>query len=349
MDTNPFKDLRVAVTGGTSGLGLALVDALQRAGAKLAFIARDPHRVSAVTLRRPGTHGIAGDVSDKEAIHALALQVTGALGGLDILVNNASTLGPVPLVPLADTECEDFEAALATNVLGPFRLTKALLGALAASAREGRTAIVVNIASDAGVNAYANWGGARPGRHGHAHARCRVAARRSRFAQAPGASGRRTARAHRGNRARGGACMKAAQLPVQRPRGAKLLVVDGSGRIAHTDRSRLANLMRPGDVLVANDAATLPASLAGVHSRTGRPIEVRLAARRSLAVDDVRDFTAVLFGEGDHRTPTERRLLPPAVQAGDALMLGPLRATVQQLQGHPRLVALRVAGEPDAI
>jgi NAD(P)-dependent dehydrogenase (short-subunit alcohol dehydrogenase family) len=155
---NSFSNLRVAVTGGTSGLGLALVDALHAAGAQVAFIARDPHRVSAVALRRPGAHGIAGDVSDKEAIHSIALQVMGALGGLDILINNASSLGPVPLAPLADTECEDFEAALQTNVLGPFRLTKALLGALAASARDGRTAVVVNITSDAGVNAYANWG-----------------------------------------------------------------------------------------------------------------------------------------------------------------------------------------------
>jgi NAD(P)-dependent dehydrogenase (short-subunit alcohol dehydrogenase family) len=158
MDTNRFDGLRVAVSGGTAGLGLALVDALHRAGAKVAFIARDPHRVSAVALRRPGTHGIAGDVADKEAIHAIAMQVMGALGGLDLLINNASTLGPVPLAPLADTECEDFEAALQTNVLGPFRLTKALLGSLAASAREGRGALVVNITSDAAVNAYPNWG-----------------------------------------------------------------------------------------------------------------------------------------------------------------------------------------------
>jgi NAD(P)-dependent dehydrogenase (short-subunit alcohol dehydrogenase family) len=155
---NTFKGLRVAVTGGTSGLGLALVDAFQAAGAHVAFVARDAHRVSAVALRRPGTHGIVGDVSRKEAIHPLAMQITGALGGLDILVNNASSLGPVPLALLADTECEDFETALATNVLGPFRLTKALLGALASSARDGRPAIVVNISSDAAVNAYAGWG-----------------------------------------------------------------------------------------------------------------------------------------------------------------------------------------------
>lgn len=155
---NTFKGLRVAITGGTSGLGLALVDELHRRGAQVAFIARDPHRVSAVALRRPGTHGIAGDVSKKDAIHVLAMQVAGAMGGLDILVNNASVLGPVPLVPLADTECEDFDAALQANLLGPFRLTKALLGSLASSAREGRPAVVVNISSDAGVNAYENWG-----------------------------------------------------------------------------------------------------------------------------------------------------------------------------------------------
>ena len=70
-----------------------------------------------------------------------------------MLVNNASSLGPVPLALLADTECEDFERALATNVLGPFRLTKALLGSLAASAREARRrrALVVNVSSDAAV------------------------------------------------------------------------------------------------------------------------------------------------------------------------------------------------------
>jgi NAD(P)-dependent dehydrogenase (short-subunit alcohol dehydrogenase family) len=64
----------------------------------------------------------------------------------------------VPLRLLADTECEDLELALATNVLGPFRLTKALLGALAASAREGRGAVVLNVSSDAAVNAYPHWG-----------------------------------------------------------------------------------------------------------------------------------------------------------------------------------------------
>jgi len=158
MAQHPLHPLRVAITGGTSGLGLALVRALHASGAKVAFVARDAQRVAATAASLPGTHGIVGDVSWKLTTHALAIQVTSALGGLDVLVNNASSLGPVPLAPLADTECEDFEAALAANLVGPFRLTKALLGSLASSARQGRPALVVNITSDAAVSAYAGWG-----------------------------------------------------------------------------------------------------------------------------------------------------------------------------------------------
>ena len=150
--------LRVLVTGGTSGLGLALVRELAAHGAQVAFVARDRARVAQVTQELPGTLGIVGDVSVKEDIHRIALQALGRLGGLEVLVNNASSLGPVPLAPLADTECEELENALATNLVGPFRLTRALLGALTGSAREGRGAVVVNISSDAAVNAYAGWG-----------------------------------------------------------------------------------------------------------------------------------------------------------------------------------------------
>jgi S-adenosylmethionine:tRNA ribosyltransferase-isomerase len=143
--------------------------------------------------------------------------------------------------------------------------------------------------------------------------------------------------------------MKAARVPQQRAPEARLLVVDVAGGLRHAPRSRLADHLAPGDLLVANDAATLPASLAGVHAATGRAIEVRLAGRRSLAVDDIREFTAVVFGEGDFRTRTEDRALPPALQAGDVLVLGPLRASVLQLLGHPRLVSLRFEGDADAI
>ncbi|TMG98383.1 MAG: SDR family oxidoreductase, partial [Betaproteobacteria bacterium] len=153
----PFDGLRVAVTGGTSGLGLALVKALRERGAQVAFVARRVPRVSEVAHQLSGTHGIGGDVSRKDETHPLALRITAALGGLDVLINNASSLGPVPLALLADTDCEQLEEALATNLVGPFRLTKALLGALSAAAREGRPARVVNITSDAAVTPYAGW------------------------------------------------------------------------------------------------------------------------------------------------------------------------------------------------
>jgi NAD(P)-dependent dehydrogenase (short-subunit alcohol dehydrogenase family) len=155
---NPFTDVRVAITGGTSGLGLSLVRELLDRGAKVAFVARSRDRVERVEQELPAAHGIVGDVSRKEDIHPITMQIVGALGGLDVLINNASDLGPIPLQLLADTECEDLERTLATNLLGPFRLTKAMLGSLAASAREGRGAVVVNVSSDAAVNAYPRWG-----------------------------------------------------------------------------------------------------------------------------------------------------------------------------------------------
>ena len=156
--TDSFSGLRVAITGGTSGLGLALVRELMSRGARVAFVARTRERVEQVAQENPGVHGIAGDVSDKNDIYPMAIQITGELGGLDVLINNASDLGPTPLRMLSDTEWEDLEHVFATNVFGPFRLTKALMGALAASAREGRGAVVLNISSDAAINAYPGWG-----------------------------------------------------------------------------------------------------------------------------------------------------------------------------------------------
>ena len=158
MISDPFSGLRVAITGGTSGLGLALVRELVKRGARVAFVARTRERVEQVARENPGAHGIVGDVSEKNDIYPMAIQITGELGGLDVLINNASELGPTPLRLLSDTECEDLEHVFAANVFGPFRLTKALMGALAASAREGRGAVVLNVTSDAAVNAYPNWG-----------------------------------------------------------------------------------------------------------------------------------------------------------------------------------------------
>jgi S-adenosylmethionine:tRNA ribosyltransferase-isomerase len=143
--------------------------------------------------------------------------------------------------------------------------------------------------------------------------------------------------------------MIAANRPLQRPPDAKLLFVDASRRIGHAPRSAFVELLRRGDLVVANDAATLPASLRGVHGRTGAPVEVRLAGRPSLAPEDVNRFSAVVFGGGDFHTRTEDRPAPPPLSDGDRLVLGPLRARVERTHGHPRLVSLLFEGTPDEV
>ena len=149
---------RIAITGGTTGLGLALVREMLGRGAQVAFVARRREGVERVRRAHPGAHGIVGDISKGGEIQPIALQILGTLGGLDVLINNASDPGPVPLELLADTDGADFERAFATNVAGPFLLTRTLLGALGSSAREGRGSVVLNVSSDAAQNAYARWG-----------------------------------------------------------------------------------------------------------------------------------------------------------------------------------------------
>jgi S-adenosylmethionine:tRNA ribosyltransferase-isomerase len=135
-----------------------------------------------------------------------------------------------------------------------------------------------------------------------------------------------------------------ASSPVHRPADARLLVVDGCGHARHRSRADFPSLVGRGDLLIANDAATLPASLSGVHAATGSPVELRLAARRSLAARAVSRFTAVAFGAGDFRTPTEHRPLPPPLRPGDILHLGPLQALVVDVLGHPRLLDVEFQG-----
>jgi S-adenosylmethionine:tRNA ribosyltransferase-isomerase len=130
-------------------------------------------------------------------------------------------------------------------------------------------------------------------------------------------------------------------------RSAKLAILDPTGKVQHRPRSALATLFSPNDLVVANDAATLPASLCGTHCKSGKYIEIRLAAW--ISPGDPTRFVAVAFGSGDHRARTEDRPAPPPISIGDDLILGPLVARVERLLDHPRLIALRFAGDRAAV
>jgi S-adenosylmethionine:tRNA ribosyltransferase-isomerase len=128
---------------------------------------------------------------------------------------------------------------------------------------------------------------------------------------------------------------------------AKLLAVDANGALRHLPRTRLSSLFSVGDLIVANDAATLPASLVGHHCASCEPIEVRLAAW--VSHHNPREFAAIAFGSCDHRTRTEDRSPPPPLASGDRLALGPLTAVVEHLLDHPRLFRLRFLCESATI
>jgi NAD(P)-dependent dehydrogenase (short-subunit alcohol dehydrogenase family) len=146
------------VTGASRGLGAALAAELARRGGRVALVARErpPLDAQVEAIRRRGgeAHGLAGDVADKDAVYPLVGAASALVGPIDLLVHNASALGPVPLRELAETECEDFARVLETNLLGPFRLTKAVVGSMAL--RGG--GLVVGISSDAALVGYPRWG-----------------------------------------------------------------------------------------------------------------------------------------------------------------------------------------------
>jgi NAD(P)-dependent dehydrogenase (short-subunit alcohol dehydrogenase family) len=148
----------VLVTGASRGLGQALMGAFARRGARVVGVSRHAGEMeaAAAALRAEGleAHALAYDIGDKEAIYPLAGAATALVGPLDVLVNNASTLGPTPLPLLLDTACEDLQRVLEVNVVGPFRLTKVVVGGMVVRGQ----GLVLNLTSDAAVSAYPRWG-----------------------------------------------------------------------------------------------------------------------------------------------------------------------------------------------
>ncbi len=148
----------VLITGASRGLGLALANKLAEQGARVAMVARNPEAIerAARDIRAKGfvAHALAFDVGDKDSTYRIAGAAADLVGDIDVLVHNASTLGPVPMPTLLETACEDFEAVLAQNLIGPFRLSKVVVGAMLL--RE--SGVVVHLSSDASVEAYPTWG-----------------------------------------------------------------------------------------------------------------------------------------------------------------------------------------------
>ncbi|HEY4102946.1 MAG TPA: SDR family oxidoreductase [Polyangiaceae bacterium] len=146
------------VTGASRGLGEALSLELARRGAKVVLVARSLVRLEAIVrrIRDAGgeAHALEADLGDKNQIYPLAGAATAVVGPIDLLIHNASELGPTPLRLLLDTQCEDLERVLAVNLVGPFRLSKVLAGSMAMR----RTGTIVHVSSDASVSAYERWG-----------------------------------------------------------------------------------------------------------------------------------------------------------------------------------------------
>jgi NAD(P)-dependent dehydrogenase (short-subunit alcohol dehydrogenase family) len=149
------------VTGASLGLGAALSAGLVAAGWSVVIDARESRALAAQARRLedrafPGAtvEAVAGDVTDPAHRAALVAAVA-RHGALDLLVNNASTLGPSPLPTLADLRLEDLRDLWATNVEAPLALMQGLAGWLAWSRRPR----ILNVTSDAGVEPYERWGG----------------------------------------------------------------------------------------------------------------------------------------------------------------------------------------------
>lgn len=147
------------ITGGSRGLGAALGRELGGRGARVVLVARGRGELDAVVenIRAAGgeAYGLVADVGQADAVHPLVGSATALVGPLDLVVHNASTLGVLPLCELLESESDDVLRVLQVNLLGPFRLTKAVAGSMVLRNR----GLVLSVSSDAAVVGYPLWGG----------------------------------------------------------------------------------------------------------------------------------------------------------------------------------------------
>jgi len=153
-----LRDQVALITGASRGLGRATARAFAREGAALSLCARgeeDLRRVAA-ELAGAGTPALAvrADLRSPRDIERLVSLTLDRFGRIDILINNASELGPTSLPHLVDYPQGAFADVLDVNLLAPFRLTQAVLGGMLAR----RQGVVINVTSDAAVQGYPGWG-----------------------------------------------------------------------------------------------------------------------------------------------------------------------------------------------
>jgi NAD(P)-dependent dehydrogenase (short-subunit alcohol dehydrogenase family) len=141
------------ITGASAGLGLATTRALAARNWTLIVDARRGTRLREATAGLPGLTAVPGDIADPAHRQALATAVKAA-GWLDLLVNNASRLGPSPQPPLAEYPLDELERVYQVDVFAPLMLTQLLLADLITA-----RGTLINISSDAAVEAYPGWGG----------------------------------------------------------------------------------------------------------------------------------------------------------------------------------------------
>jgi NAD(P)-dependent dehydrogenase (short-subunit alcohol dehydrogenase family) len=150
-----MQGIGAVVTGASRGLGKAVARELAERGARLVLVARDPRRLEAVARELPGDPtAVAADLGDPADVARVAAIAHDRLGPVDWLVNNAGTLGAVPLPLALDLDPADLAHAWRVNVEGPFRLTRALAGPMVLRG----SGLVVSVSSDAAVDAYPTWG-----------------------------------------------------------------------------------------------------------------------------------------------------------------------------------------------
>ena len=148
------------ITGSSRGLGRSLALEFARHGASLVINSRPSSaRDLAEVERQVKAAGarvlsVVADVSQRADIERLVGEALANFGSIEVLVNNASALGPTPMPYLIDYPIDDFEFVLRTNVSGPFMLTRALVGQMLAR----RSGSIINVSSDAGVHGYPTWG-----------------------------------------------------------------------------------------------------------------------------------------------------------------------------------------------